>query len=64
MNENLTRLEFDGLDAEIAGMLKILVDNAHPVLWFREVMTDLEEIFLTVTGDTHTGERATEGKSA
>lgn len=57
-NENLLRLEFDGLDAEIAGMLKILVDNAHPVLWFREVMTDLEEVFLSVTKDTRAGERA------
>lgn len=63
MNENLTRLEFDGLDAEIAGMLKILVDNGHPVLWFREVMTDLEEIFLTVTDETQAGERATAGES-
>lgn len=57
-SENLVRLEFDGLDAEIAGMLKILVDNAHPVLWFREVMTDLEEIFLTVTDETALGKRA------
>ncbi len=57
-NENLVRLEFDGLDAEIAGILKILVDNGHPVLWFREVMTDLEEIFLSVTEDTAAGQRA------
>lgn len=57
-NENLVRLEFDGLDAEIAGILKILVDNGHPVLWFREVMTDLEEIFLSVTEEAAAGQRA------
>ncbi len=63
LNENLARLEFDGLDAEIAGMLKVLVDNAHPVLWFREVMTDLEEIFLTVTSATEVGARAVAEKT-
>lgn len=57
-NENMVRLEFDGLDAEIAGILKILVDNGHPVLWFREVMTDLEEIFLSVTEEAAAGQRA------
>ncbi len=62
-NENLLRLEFDGLDAEIAGMLKLLVDNAHPVLWFREVMTDLEEVFLSVTKDAQIGERAATGET-
>ncbi len=59
-NDNLVRLEFDGLDAEIAGILKLLVDAGHPVLWFREVMTDLEEIFLKVTEEAAAGERAAE----
>lgn len=57
-NDNLVRLEFDGLDAEIAGILKLLVDAGYPVLWFREVMTDLEEIFLKVTEEAAAGERA------
>ena len=58
--EHLIRIEFDGLDDEIAEVLKFLVKKGFPVLWFREVMTDLEQVFLTVTEEMAAGARAEE----
>ncbi len=59
-SEHLIRVEFDGLDDEIAEVLKYLVKKGFPVLWFREVMTDLEQVFLTVTEEMAAGARAEE----
>ena len=44
-------LSFDGSDAEQADLLRAMVEAGHRVVGFSRAASDLEEIFLRVTGD-------------
>jgi|ERR1051326_837061 ABC-2 type transport system ATP-binding protein len=46
---NLLLVAFKGTEAELPGLLKTLISANIPILWFREVEADLEQIFLKVT---------------
>jgi len=43
------RFAFDGADEEIAALHEKLAADRFPLLWFREVETNLEEVFMKVT---------------
>jgi ABC-2 type transport system ATP-binding protein len=58
--ENLLRLQMEANDEEVAQALKQLVLQGHSIMGFREVITDLEEVFIALTTSGQFGRRSTE----
>jgi len=54
---NMLRVEFDGQDEEISRIIQDLGQKNYPVLWFREVLTGLEDVYLAVTKAEAGGKR-------
>lgn len=48
--QNLVQFEFQGDDAQVAALLRELVEAGYSVCRTREVEADLEEVFIRVTG--------------
>ena len=48
--QNLVQFEFQGSDATAAKLLHLLHNRKFDVCWMNEVETDLEEVFIHVTG--------------
>jgi ABC-2 type transport system ATP-binding protein len=63
--EAIVRFETHRTDEQLAGLLTQLVDRGFTIAQFREVPTDLEDAFLSVTRtETPTGSGAAEGRPA
>ena len=56
VRDGTTRFEvtFDGADAEQADLLRAMIEAGHRVIGFSQATSDLEEIFLKVTGQIDT----------
>jgi ABC-2 type transport system ATP-binding protein len=47
--ENTIQIETQADDIAIAAILRTLITNTIPIIWFKEVESDLEEVFMSVT---------------
>ncbi len=52
------RFEYSGQENDIEKMLKDVLEKNFPVLWFREVPVDLEEVFMKITKMEAAGSRS------
>lgn len=56
------RFEFAGQESDIENMLKDVSRKEFPILWFREVPVDLEEVFMKITRMEAAGSRSKSDK--
>lgn len=55
--ENMVRFVYSGPLEKIPSLHHMIMQNGYKILWMREVESDLEHAFITITGGTRTGTR-------